>query len=140
MRSLKLHDYFAYKISDVMGSRFTENKPCDTLVCSPHGVFIAIESKQIKKWSGLTGKMLRDNQIVTLDKIVKNKGKAFVLLNIRIKKENWCVVFNWLKHRENIMGGKYTAKVLQEGYVGIWRLSRKIDKKIVWDIQDLDTI
>ncbi len=148
VRSLKHYDYFAYKISDVMGSRFTETKPCDILICSPKGVFIAAESKQIKKWSGLTGKMLRDNQIKTLDKTVKNKGKAFVLLNIRLplikgkqQKENWCVVFNWAVHRKAIMGNEYTAEVLRGGYIGEWRLSSLDEnKKTIWDIKDLDAL
>jgi hypothetical protein len=142
VRSLKLENYFAYKISDVQGSRFTETKPCDILACDLKGNFIAIESKQIKKWAGLTARLLRDNQIITLDKAVKNTGKAFVLLNIRINgvkgkpRENWCVVFDWSIHRKNIMTNKYTAKVLQDGFVGEWLLPSKDEEgKIVWPLK-----
>lgn len=144
VRSLKHLGYFAYKISDVMGSRFTPEKPCDILACDLKGRFIAIESKQIKSWKSLTGKMLRDNQIVTLDKSVKITGRAYVLLNIRIhdvknkRRENWCVVFDWSIHRESIMNNKYTAKVLQDGYVGEWLLPSKDDEgKIIWPLKNL---
>lgn len=143
VNSLKHFGYFAYKLGDQVptpGSRFIPEKPCDIVSCSPRGVFIAIESKQLKKWASLNHKILRQNQVDALDKVVKRKGKAFLFLNIRVNKpklENWCVVFNWKEHRENIMSNKYTIDVLRDGYVGVWKTPFKIDKKILWDLSDL---
>lgn len=137
---------FAYKLGDMIPSatlRFIPEKPCDIITCTDRGQLVAIESKQIKKWGGLKGKMLRDNQVTALDKVVKNSGLAFLFLNIRIPRhndqqaENWCVVFNWAIHREAIMNNEYTTAVLKDGYVGTWVRPFKVGKKIMWELKNL---
>lgn len=149
VNTLKSYGWFAYKLGDMIPSaslRFIPEKPCDIISCTSRGQLIAIESKQIKKWSGLKAKMLRDNQVSALDKVVKNSGLAFLLLNIRIPRhndkqaENWCVVFNWAKHREAILNNEYTSKVLQEGYVGEWVQPIKVKKKILWKLKNISKL
>jgi len=146
VRSLKYYNFFAYKISDVMGSRFTETKPCDILACSPHGEFIAIESKLMKKWQGFNKNVLRENQIQTLNRIIRNSGRAFVFLGVSIKadkkkgiqKESWLIIFDWAIHKKAIMGKGYSPNDLREGLVGDWRTnSKNSEGKIIWDIETL---
>ena len=147
VRTGKRLNYFAYKLGDMVpggGSRFIPEKPCDIIMCSKKGRFIAIESKQIKKWQSLKKSMLRENQITALNKVVKNNGLAFLFLNVRISRskgqpsQNWCVIFNWAKHGENILSNKYTVDLLKSQKVGVWRSPFKDEEnKIVWDLKGL---
>lgn len=140
-------NYFAYKLSDSvpgMGSRFIPEKPCDIISCSKKGRFIAIESKQMKKWASLNKKILRPNQVSALNRITKNNGRAFLFLNIRVpktKKEpavNHLVIFEWSKHCKNILSNKYTVKLLRSKSVGVWRDSFKDEEgKVVWNLKGL---
>lgn len=104
VRSLKEAGWFAHKLTDmpmVPGLRFQSDKPCDILSVV-HGVAVAIESKQFKKFQGFSIRYLRDNQVESLDQIQKSGGRSYVFLNIRIpnikgvqKRENRCYIIDW---------------------------------------------
>lgn len=107
--SLRTYGAWAYKPSDqppTFGKtmRFTPSKPCDILGCVM-GRFFAIESKQIKEWKSFTIKMLRPNQIVALDDIVKAGGRAYVFLNVRMPRiENRLIIFDWAVWATHLKG------------------------------------
>lgn len=97
--SIRAHGGWAFKPSDArMGGwnlerpTFTPPKPCDLLVCW-RGKFIAIESKQIKKWQAFGPNVLSPNQIKNLDAIEKAGGQAVVALNVRIPREEDRLLF-----------------------------------------------
>lgn len=122
VRSLKHIGFWAHKLPDVMGGRFTDSKPFDIVACSPKGRFISIEGKMTKKWEGFSAKKLREHQVVNLDATgVKRGGRAFVFLYVRIKadkKKNQprvtkLVVFDWKKYRARLLGAGFTAQEMR---------------------------
>lgn len=142
VRSLRQFGFFAYKISDVQGTRFTETKPCDIIACSPNGTFIAIEGKLFKKWQKLDKDVLRPNQIKALDEIsYKRNGRAFVFLYVSIKSTKktkgfeGLVVFEWRKHRDVILspGGIPPTDLRNHAY-GVKVLPYKVGSQTFYPI------
>ena len=125
VNSIKSKGYFAYKIPDtpasmIMGLRYSPEKPCDTIACI-NGAFIAIESKQIKTIEGIALRHFRDTQVESLDTVVKNKGIAFALINVRVPKDkelgrlNYCLGLDWAIWGPKLKNGvKLTAKDIRE--------------------------
>jgi hypothetical protein len=125
VNSLKAADYFAYKIPDtpasmVRGLRYTPEKPCD-IIASVNGRFTAIESKQIKKIQCFSIKEFRDIQIESLDKVVKDGGRAWAFINLRVptdkefKRLNLLVGLDWRVWGVKLKDGfKFDAKFLRE--------------------------
>ena len=107
MRSLRAQDIWAHKIADapiskIKGMKFTLTKPCDIVACA-NGNFIAIETKQIKKWRAFSIKDMRPSQIVNLSQVVKAGGQAFIFLNVRIpNEENRLIIIDWGLHGEDL--------------------------------------
>jgi hypothetical protein len=132
VKSLKAVGIWAYKIADSPTSwtshvtRFTPEKPADIIACTRSGRFLLIEGKLFKKWKGLYVSEFRDSQIKSLDAIVKQRGRAYVFLNIRIAKdaknerENWGVIFDWAKHGDAIKSQGYTIKEMKAHSFGLW--------------------
>lgn len=146
VRSLKHYGWKAYKLPDVLGGRFTQNKPYDIIACSKKGRYVAIEGKLIKKWEGLTRNAFRDHQPIELDKVVKNNGRAFVFLYVRInadkkkgqKRVCKLVVFDWKVHRKAIMTEGYGVALMRSQSVGVWLDPEKDDEgKIIWPLKTL---
>lgn len=147
--SLKHFGFFAYKIADTMGTQFIVTKPCDILACSPHGVFVAVECKLMKKWGKVDRKILRENQIESLDAAVARNGIAYFILNIHIaanpqkgiKRESHLVVFDWSYRREQIVSGYFTKqKLIEESKCkafGLWCESFTHEKKKLWNFKKL---
>lgn len=151
VNSLESFGLYVYKLADIPNAarrviRFIPVKPCDVIACSPKGRFIAIETKQFKKWQGLTKSVMQEGQIFHLDRIAKRGGQAFVILNVRIeankrkgqKRVNLCGVFNWKEYRDQILDGSIGAKIIREQSKGIW-IDSFLDekKKRVWNLQKL---
>lgn len=139
VRSLELDGFWAYKIPDVLGSRFTARKPFDVVAESKKGRFISIEGKLIKKWEAFSLKKLADHQIINLNRTgVKRDGRAFVFLYIRIPREaSYIVVFNWKKYKTLLKKG-LTAKELKTKKHGVWLSPGKDDMgKIYWPLKKL---
>lgn len=138
VRSLRHYGYFAYKISDVQGSRFTETKPCDIIVCSPKGRFGAIEGKIMKRWATFNKKVLRPNQIMALDAVSKKRqGRAWIFLYVHIKAKGHrplhrLVVLDWTIFRPLIMGQGIGVQQLRAQTIGIWLTPMKVQKKDVY--------
>jgi len=129
VNSIKDAGHWAYKIPDmprVPGLlRFIPDKPCD-IIASVGGRTVAIESKQFKKWQALGMRHLEDSQIKNLDEIVKDGGKGFIFLNIRIKgdkelgikRENKCLIFEWNEFKLlNIVGSIKKLDLLHWAYI-----------------------
>jgi len=145
VRSLQKIGWSAYKIPDVLGSRFTANKPCDILACSLGGRFVAIESKLIKKWQSVSIKILRDHQEVFLTNTCrKRKGQAYLFLFLKIPKTKTrkafqgLVVFDWLRYGEYIKRQPITIKQLQNQSIGEWfepYKNKYENNKITWDFR-----
>jgi Holliday junction resolvase len=125
VNSLKAEGFFAYKIPDtpasiVRGLRYSPEKPCD-IVASIGGKFVAIESKQIKKIQAFGLRDFRESQIDSLNKIVRDGGKAYAFLNIRVhgdkefKRLNLLVGLNWKYWYPKFeQGFKLDAKFLRD--------------------------
>jgi hypothetical protein len=147
VRSLRFYKWRAHKLPDVLGSRFTDNKPYDIVACSPKGRFVAIEGKLTKKWEGFSGRKLRPHQVIELDGVAKKcQGRAFVFLYVRInadrktgqKRVCKLVVFDWKKHRAALMGKGYGVALMRSQAVGVWFDPIKDDQgKLVWPIKKL---
>lgn len=138
VRSLRYYGWLAHKLSDVRGTRFTGEKPCDILACSPSGCFVAIESKQMKKYERLKVGALRPNQIATLDKAIENNGRAFLLVNVRIPRvHNVCVALDWNEHRDAIVEGWYDADWFREDYYFSIGHATDGGKKLIWLLSNL---
>lgn len=160
INSLKWHGYYAYKIPDMPNAarrviRFIPVKPCDVIACTPGGRFIGIEGKLIKKWQGMHVGMIRESQVNALDEMVKRNARAFIFVGVRIeaqklkniKKEISCVIFEWTKHRDNLLEGNYNVKNIRAKSVGVWIDSELTDqltpaktKKRLWDLKPLQNI
>ena len=96
----------AHKLSDQRGTRFTGEKPCDILLCSPEGFHGAVESKLIKKWEKVSLKDFRTNQIEHLDYVSKtNFGKAWAFIHIRIGESKAVYVLPWEQFRNRLEDG-----------------------------------
>lgn len=147
VRSLNFYGMKAYKLPDVLGSRFTANKPYDIIACSTKGRFIAIEGKLIKKWQGVSRTIFQDHQPIELDGVLKRNGRAFLFLYVRIKadkktgQKRVCklVVFDWEKHREAIMTEGYGVALLRSQSVGDWYDPVKFSgqEKLIWPLKTL---
>lgn len=115
MHTLRARGYFAHKLGDapitaavLAVTRFTPGKPFD-IVVSARGQFVAIETKQMKKFKAFSLRDMRPAQLEGLTEVVYRGGRAFVFLNVRIaadarkgvKRENRLIVFDWawLLHR-----------------------------------------
>lgn len=101
IKSLRRAGAFAHKLADMPKgagafSRFNPPKPCD-IIAGYKGLFIGIESKQLKKWEGFSIKKLRPNQIEALDEMIAARCAAFVFVNVRIteKRVNILIPLNW---------------------------------------------
>lgn len=124
IRSCRYHGGWAYKIPDapitkeiLKITRFTNAKPCD-IVCCFGMKFIAIETKQFKKWKALSKHDFRPEQIKGLTDIVDQGGRAFVFLNIRINikgepYENRLIIFDWKVWGKRLSEGSVHAKELK---------------------------
>lgn len=146
VRSLKKIGWGAYKLPDVLGQRFTVNKPCDILACSPKGRFVAIESKLFKKVKGFNLSELRPNQIEALEKnSIKRKGRAFIFLFISIKADKSkglkssyeLVVFDWQKYGKVLKKKPFSIEQIRSKSVGVWYTPEKLNNKIFWDFKKL---
>lgn len=129
VRSLHHYGWGAYKIPDTMGSRFTSDKPCDIIACSPKGRYVAIEGKMMKRLSSFSAKVLRPNQIFELDRAtLKCKGRAFIFLYVRIqadkekgiKRVHKLCVLDWKVHRKALLGKGYSKNQIMYQGVGLW--------------------
>jgi penicillin-binding protein-related factor A (putative recombinase) len=137
VKSLKLAGMWAYKIADSPASwtasitRFTPDKPADIIACSKSGRFMLIESKQMKKWAGFYVGSMRDYQIKSLDSVTKISGRAYLFINVRIKKSekneysNWCVIINWKKYGSLIKEKGISIKEMKEMKYGVWIKGKK---------------
>lgn len=147
VRSLKHFKWKAYKIPDVRGSRFIQNKPCDIIACSPKGRYVAIEGKMIKKWEGFSSKKLRPHQVIELNDICfKRQGRAFIFLYVRVqgdpskglKRATKLVIFDWKTHRDALSGKGYGVNQLRNMSVGVWLDPQKDEQgKIIWPLKNL---
>jgi len=146
MRSLKHYGFGAHKLSDVRGSRFVENKPCDIIAQSPKGRYIAIEGKMMTKLSNFNEAWLRPNQVIALNDCLRRKGRAFVFLYVRVRgdRENGTkaivklCVLDWKIHREALKGKGYGVDLIRAQSVGVWLdPTHDEDKKIIWPIKKL---
>lgn len=139
-KSLDIIGIGAYKPADMPMSwiggsrmRFVPEKPAD-LICDNFGNYMLIECKQIKKWQGVSMRMIRPSQIKALDEVVARShyGRAFVFFNIRIvndksknqKGENLLMAIDWRFNRQNLVDG-IGIKEMRERSVGLWIEARK---------------
>lgn len=103
VRSLRHFGFRAHKISDVMGTSFTDKKPYDIFSTSPNGVAVAIEGKIIKTWKKLNYKDFQAQQMIELDgNCLKCKGRSFVFLYVMIKGKNELCVIDWKVYHKQI--------------------------------------
>lgn len=112
IRSLcALPESWAYKIPDVLGSRFMTFKPFD-IVATICGHPYAIENKQIKKWQPFGVKEVRTSQIINLEKFHRAGGTALIFLNVRITspRVDRLIIFEW---RELAKKKRYTTEELK---------------------------
>lgn len=122
VRSLRHFGYRAHKISDVMGSSFTDKKPYDIFACSPKGRSIAIEGKLMKKWGKLNHKVFQAQQLIELDgNCLKCEGRSFVFLYVIIDKFHQLCVLDWKKYHKRIKSDEgITIDELRDMKVGKW--------------------
>lgn len=123
--SLKANGWFAYKIPDtpasmVIGLRYTPEKPCD-IIASVNGKFTAIECKQIKSIKCFSIRDFRDIQIESLDKVVRDGGRAWAFINLRVQKDkefkrmNLLIGLDWRVWGFQLQSGfKFDAKLLRK--------------------------
>jgi hypothetical protein len=146
IRSIRHNQAWAYKIPDapitkeiLKITRFTNAKPAD-IVCCHSGLFVAIETKQFKKWKALSKNDFRPEQLKGLQEIVDNGGRAFVFLNIRIKSphENRLLIFDWATWGERLTHGPSVfAKELKDRvYYESFLVGNEPNKKRVFDLTD----
>lgn len=142
VRSFHHYGWGAYKIPDVLGSKFTGDKPCDIIAESPKGRYVAVEGKLIKKWCKLSPSILRPNQIFELNRA----KRSFLFLYIRIKanKEKGtkrvhklCVI-DWKEDGKWILKNGVVKYLLEEQEIGRWLEPLK-DKngKTIYDIRKI---
>lgn len=122
VNSLRHFGFRAHKISDVMGSHFTDKKPYDIFACSPKGRSVAIEGKLMKKWGKLNHKVFQAQQLIELDgNCLKCNGRSFVFLYVMIEKMNVVCVLDWEKYHKQIKSDEgITVKQLRDRSVGRW--------------------
>lgn len=125
IRSIRHFGGWGYKIPDapitkeiLKITRFTNAKPCDIVACFD-GKFVAVETKQFKKWKALSRHDFRPEQIEGMTNIVANNGRAFVFLNIRISEkgqpyENRLIIFDWKVWGPVLSVGSIHAKELRQ--------------------------
>lgn len=103
VNSLRHYGFRAHKISDVMGSHFTDKKPYDIFACSPKGRSVAIEGKLMKKWGKLNHKVFQAQQLIELDgNCLKCNGRSFVFLYVMIGKTHLLCVLDWKRYHMRI--------------------------------------
>jgi hypothetical protein len=143
IRSVRYHGGWAYKIPDapitkeiLKITRFTNAKPCD-IVCCFGMKFVAIETKQFKKWKALSKHDFRPEQIEGMTNIVNQGGRAFVFLNIRINTkelyENRLIIFDWKTWGPILSTGSVHAKELKER---VYYSSFMVDEKRIFDLTE----
>lgn len=146
VRSFNYYGFKAYKLSDVRGSRFTETKPCDMIICSPKGRYVAVESKLMKKWKCFNMRELRPNQIAHLDATVKREGRAFVFVFVSIradratgqKRVRKLCVLDWKEHRDTLEGKGIPLHKMKAKIYGVWLDPLKDDEgKVLWNLKKL---
>lgn len=149
VRSLKHLGWGAYKISDVQGKRFTEEKPCDTIACSPKGRHTMIEGKLIKAWCSLNERSLklRPNQVFALtNNCVKRKGRSFLFIFVKIPPSKShkglykLLVLDWAHHRQAITGDGIPIDLVRSQAIGTWLDPFKRDGKTEWPLERLLSI
>lgn len=119
VKSLNDAGAWAYKISDVLGSRFTADKPFDIFGCY-NGIAFAIESKQIKEWKAFGSRYLRDSQVEHLQKVEDAGGRSYVFLNVRIKankaekikQQNLLLIFKFSDLKSGVVFKKDKMKMM----------------------------
>lgn len=144
VRSLRYHGGWAYKIPDapitkeiLKITRFTAAKPSDIVACFD-SLFVAIETKQLKKWKALSIRDFRPEQIEGLTNIVAHGGRAFVFVNIRINTkgqpyENRLLIYDWATWGEKLQAKSIHAKELKER---IHYKSFMVDEKRIFDLTE----
>lgn len=145
VRSLKALKIWSYKIADsptswtMKATRFTPDKPCDIIACVD-GRFVAIESKQIKKFEAFGMRHLRDVQIANLDHVERCGGRSFVFLNIRIKAvkgktkhENRLIIFPWDEFKALCMEGSIGKGALE---TMDFLQGKTVDQKVLFDLRE----
>jgi len=142
MRSLKHYNLWAYKIPDTPINkkimelmRFTPEKPCDIVACY-QGLMVAVETKQFKKWQAFGLRHMEPAQIDHLTRIVKEKGRAFVFLNVRIKAPhvNRLFIFDWATLYPRLKKASIKAVELKErAYEGYFKNDKD---KLIYDLEE----
>lgn len=144
VRSLRHYGGWVYKIPDapitkeiLKITRFTAAKPSDIVSCFD-SLFVAIETKQLKKWEALSIRDFRPEQIEGLTNIVAHKGRAFVFVNIRINTkgrpyENRLLIYDWAVWGERIKQKSIFAKELKERP---YYKSFMVDEKRIFDLTE----
>lgn len=146
VRSIRHHGGWGYKIPDapitkeiLKITRFTNAKPADIVACFD-GRFVAIETKQFKEWKAMSKHDFRPEQIKGLTDIVANGGRAFVFLNIRIKKpyENRLIVFDWATWGERIAHGPsvFAKELKARAFYTSYTIGDEPNQKRVWDLTE----
>lgn len=148
IRSIRHFGGWGYKIPDapitkeiLKITRFTNAKPCDIVACFGP-TFVAIETKQFKKWKALSKNDFRPEQIKGLTDIVDQGGRAFVFLNIRISEkgqpyENRLIVFDWKVWGARLSEGSIHAKELKERvYYTSFMIGDEPNQKRVFDLTE----
>lgn len=146
VRSVRHHGGWAYKIPDapitkeiLKITRFTAAKPCD-IVCCIDGRMIAIETKQFKKWEALGLRHFEPEQIEGMNRIVANGGRAFVFLNIRIKKPytNRLLVFEWdlLYEHFTLFGSVFAKDLMKRTFYESFLIGEEPNQKRVFDLSE----
>lgn len=129
--SLKAIGMGVYKPGDMIrtgATRFIPEKPAD-LICDNAGIYLLIETKQIKKWAKISMLMMRDSQIRELDNVIARSelGQAWVFVNVRLsankatgqKRESWLVAFDW-RYDKHLLEEGIGSKELQKKEKGLW--------------------
>jgi hypothetical protein len=75
---------FVYRIPDVMGQRFTSQKPADFVACDQDGNFIIVEAKSTRQ-AVFNFSAIPNHQRDALALIADAGGQAFLALNMREK-------------------------------------------------------
>lgn len=98
-KTLENKGLWVYKIPDMPSSilmdrlSFTPEKPCDLIVTGPKNLFVAIETKQMRKWASFGMRDLRPAQVRNLEILSMQGHHAIVALNIRIPGEKNGAIF-----------------------------------------------
>ena len=129
-KCLSLSGYWITKFADVVGGRFTLQKPFDFIAVKDGRPF-AFELKMVKKYQAIKprdfirGKELKDpeikanwllcNQASSLDAFELAGGVSYLVINVRNRelRLNEVVFLRWPFARKMIVEGELTAEKLQ---------------------------